>query len=300
MTWAKFDDGFYTHPKLASLGFYQLPCVGLHLLAITWSNATLTDGHIPRSQIFKLAGDIEMLVPSGKPWELVHPLVSSGMWDECDEHDDPAAKGPLCYVIHDFHVYNPSREEVLRDREALHEARAAAGKAGGVRSGEIRRSKHEANGEANTKQTTNQTRSPVPVPVKSIEVTESPNGDSSTRHEPSATGMVFDAWLATLPERTQRQLTTGRERTIRQRLRRFPLVDVMDAVRGWPNDPWEDRFSHNDLVILLRSDETCEKFRDLYRNGKPMPGRQHAQASELDAWLRNSGEQPIRVLGVGP
>ena len=174
MTWAKFDDQFYTHPKLAALGYYALPCVGLTVLATCWSSSTLTDGHIPRGQVFKLCGDLEMLLPSGKPWELVNEMVSVAMWDICADE----AHGE-CYVIHDYLDYNPSRLTVLAERDALHAVRSLAGRSGGRRSAEQRASKAEANAQAKLKQ--NPTPGPVPVPTVAKATTPNPQGGLSVR-----------------------------------------------------------------------------------------------------------------------
>ena len=117
MTWVRIDEQFYNHPKLAALGAYMLPCVGLHLLALCYCNTYLTDGLVPSGQIPRLAGDLRELLPDGQPWGLVDRLVAAGLWE-------PAEGG---YQIHDFLDYNPSRKEV----EVLRQERAQAGKAGG-------------------------------------------------------------------------------------------------------------------------------------------------------------------------
>lgn len=78
---------------------------------------------------------------------------------------------------------------------------------------------------------------------------------------------VFEAWCSTLPQGTSRELTQGRRAKIAARLRRYPVDDVADAVRGWTRDTWAERRRHNDITVLLRSDETCEAWRDAWRDG---------------------------------
>lgn len=92
MPWARIDDGLYDHPKLNDLGRYRLPCMGLYLLALSWSNRYLTDGHIPVEQVKRLGGTPK----------LAEMLVRAGLWDQL-------AKG---YRIHDFLDYNDSAEGV--------------------------------------------------------------------------------------------------------------------------------------------------------------------------------------------
>jgi hypothetical protein len=100
----------------------------------------------------------------------------------------------------------------------------------------------------------------------------SPNGESSVR-QANATRGIYENWLQSLPPGTKRELTDARARVIRARLKRYPPEDVMDAARGWVNDPWEERANQNDLTILLRNDQQCEKFRDLWRNGPANAGK---------------------------
>ena len=68
MPWARIDDNLYDHPKLLELGRYRLPCMGLYLVALSWSNRHLTDGYIPFDQVRHLGGTralAERLVGSG-------------------------------------------------------------------------------------------------------------------------------------------------------------------------------------------------------------------------------------------
>lgn len=156
MTWVRYDDKFHSHPKLARLEGYQLPCVGLHLLASSWSADHLTDGHVPRSQIFKLCGDLSDLLPSGQPWEIVNELLDAELFDECSEHG--TGEKISCYLVHDYLEYNPSREQVLAEREA----RRVAGQAGGQASAKARRL---ANGAPNAQAKSKQNSTPVPIPI---------------------------------------------------------------------------------------------------------------------------------------
>jgi uncharacterized phage protein (TIGR02220 family) len=124
VTWARFDENFYNHPKLALLDDLMLPCVGLQTLAICYCNHYLTDGFVPTAMVIRLAGDVTKLLPPGTPWMLVNSLIDAGMWEK--------AKGG--YKIHDYLDYNPSRAQVLEERAQ----RQAAGRAGGQASASAR------------------------------------------------------------------------------------------------------------------------------------------------------------------
>jgi hypothetical protein len=97
MAWGRIDDSLYDHPKVDELGRHRLPCMGLYVLAISWSNRYLTDGYIPVDRVKRLGG-----TPVLAEW-----LVRVGLWDK-------VAEG---YRIHDFFDYNDSAERV-RNRRA--------------------------------------------------------------------------------------------------------------------------------------------------------------------------------------
>lgn len=103
---------------------------------------------------------------------------------------------------------------------------------------------------------------------------------------------IFKTWQKTLPPGTSRTLTDERRKKIRARLKTYSVDDLLDAVRGWVNDPWPERVNQNDLTILLRSDEQCEKFRDLYRNGAPaLKAKQIApRENRIDADIQRIGD----------
>lgn len=180
MPWVRLDEEFPDHPKVVTAG----PLAGwLHVCALAYCNRHLTDGFVPHAQVGRLvnfAGIIDLDVdpgpmdardlPDASPYVLADRLVALGMWE----------KRQGGYVIHDFLDYQPSRAEI----EAQRKVKSEAGKAGGRRSGESRRSKaeadlkqtakqngsrtepepepdHEAKGQAKTK--------PVPVPVPSVD-----------------------------------------------------------------------------------------------------------------------------------
>lgn len=99
MAWAKFDDGFYDHPKVLGLDRkLELQCDGLHLKAVCWCSRHLTDGLVPKNIIPLLNGTTK----------LAQELVRVGIWEEAGDG----------YIIHDYLDYNPSKEKVLLERKA--------------------------------------------------------------------------------------------------------------------------------------------------------------------------------------
>lgn len=114
MAWARLDDGFADHPKVAALSDRAFR---LHVAALCQSARLALDGLID-------AGDVPRLVRGYRRSALTE-LVEAGLWHEpghrC-EHCAQPAKGAL--ILHDFLAYNPSKEQRERERaEALERKR---------------------------------------------------------------------------------------------------------------------------------------------------------------------------------
>jgi hypothetical protein len=112
MPWAKLDESFPDHPKVASIGDKAFR---LHVTAICYCARMLTDGEVPAHILQRI----------GATKRLTADLEAAGLWE-------PTSRGS--WVIHDFLEYNPSREQVEADRTK----RQAAGQAGGKASGQAR------------------------------------------------------------------------------------------------------------------------------------------------------------------
>lgn len=115
MTWLKLDDSFGDHPKIDALsdGAYRL-----HVQAMNYAARNLLDGRVPD-------GRPERLMQRFKRGYLVE-LERAGLWE----------RNGAGWMIHDFLVYNPSKEEVEERRKK----RAEAGAKGGKRSSKKRAS----------------------------------------------------------------------------------------------------------------------------------------------------------------
>lgn len=99
MTWFKVDDSFYDHPK-----FIDLPnaAIGLWAKCGAWCGKHLTDGVIPASQVKRFKGTTSQ----------INALVSERIWVE--ERDESGAK---VYRFHDWNEYQPTRKQVLKERQ---------------------------------------------------------------------------------------------------------------------------------------------------------------------------------------
>jgi hypothetical protein len=95
MPWGRLDDKFYSHPKILAVG---LAPAGLYSIGLSYSAAQLTDGHIPVSAVTNFTG-----------WKsAARRLVEGHLWE--------VAEGG--WRVHDYLDWNPSREQVLGERQA--------------------------------------------------------------------------------------------------------------------------------------------------------------------------------------
>lgn len=132
--WAKISDDFFRHPRTVAAG---RDARDLFLVSLAHCNEHLTDGFVASGYLRRLAADAEI----DNAQESAQRLVDVGYWEECDGG----------WMVHDFLDYNPSRAEVLAEREkaAVRKERWKNGARNGVRNA-------VPNGEG--------TPSPVPVP----------------------------------------------------------------------------------------------------------------------------------------
>jgi hypothetical protein len=114
MPWTRLDDLFAQHPKMQAAGPLGL---ALQTAALCYCNQYLTDGFVPRDVAAKLLrfDNIDLIDDSEHEhatrmnWQLVvDRLVAVGAWDTVEGG----------WSIHDFDKYQPTREQVLAEREA--------------------------------------------------------------------------------------------------------------------------------------------------------------------------------------
>lgn len=129
MSWFRIDDDASFHAKIVKAGN---EAYGAWCRAGAWCSKHDRTGFIPL--------DVAHLIAPAKVWAR---SMKAGLLDTSDGEG---------YQIHDFNQYNPTDEEL----ESRRESRRFAGRVGGTKSGEARRSKREASAslvrEANAKQ----------------------------------------------------------------------------------------------------------------------------------------------------
>lgn len=110
MTWARFDDQFPIHRKVAPLddATYRL-----HTEAVFWCSRNTTDGHI---------GADELATVSARASKArVAKLIERGLWHaapyECPSPKCPPTNG-AGWVVHDYLEYQPTKEKVKAELAA--------------------------------------------------------------------------------------------------------------------------------------------------------------------------------------
>ena len=115
MAWVRLDDQFAQHPKIKMAGPLGL---AMQVAALCYSNQYLTDGYIPEGAVPSLLhlDGISMNGWHGEmvggaddaTWQLiVDDLLDAKLW----------RKVTGGYRIHDYKEYQPSRKDVLAERE---------------------------------------------------------------------------------------------------------------------------------------------------------------------------------------
>ena len=227
MVWFKVDDRLPLNRKMAGV---SLAAVGLWVEGGSWASGAQTGGTIPK-QLLRL-----LHVESSE--KLADELVDAGLWE--DEGNQ--------WRIHDFFDYNPTAKEV----EDLKASRSKAGRSGGLKSGESRRSKREANREAKTKQNRSKPRSkneavPVPVPYISTNVDISPKPPSGVEsderqiREPSSEPTVeFTQFWSLYPNHDYEDAAVREFRRVRRR--RVSLVALLQGAQMLRDEHRDPRY----------------------------------------------------------
>lgn len=199
MAWVRLDDQFAEHPKMQAAGPLGRD---LQVSALCYANRNLTDGYIPRATARRLA-DIDDLPVTAQ--DVIDRLVQVGAWIK-------VAGG---YRIHDYTDYQPTKEQVLAEREQ----KQAAGRKGGLAAASKRRSRTtasatadatapaQADAQAERVAESKQKRSPVPVPTASKEAVTPPTPPAHDTTDEPSTALGGSATPPTqLPTRAQRVL----------------------------------------------------------------------------------------------
>ena len=113
MPWVRFDDQYPIHRKVDGL---TDAAFRLHTSAIFWCARNLTDGFVPEEDLDGVTARVRT------PSRFAAECVRRGVWHDA-RHRCPSQKcpGPVDgdgWMIHDYWEYQPSKEQVIREREA--------------------------------------------------------------------------------------------------------------------------------------------------------------------------------------
>ena len=168
MVWAKIDDAILDNAKIAQVGVFGF---AMHVAAITWCCRNLTDGFLPYGRVPCLLnfGDTsgEVITKLQRNFNAVPASIDklSDAWAECGDIDPYTVAEELVaaglwketqggFDLNDFLVYNPTKKQVLADRERGRQRAKASG------------DRRKASPEASAKlQHSFASSSPGPVPV---------------------------------------------------------------------------------------------------------------------------------------
>ena len=279
MPWGRVDDSLHGHPKVLRAG---LEAMGLWAVALSYVSQYLTDGVVPVEWVETLRGEPDA---RGRRryvgLRLAATLVRVGLWEGVNG---------VGWRFHDFLDHNPSASSVRADRAAKSAVRAEAGRLGGLKSGQARRSNGEANAEANAEAKRTPIPShPSPIPERSTEPRASASlperGDSAPlalapvtsgkpakklQHETPATLEVLEHWAAKSWHGRRPLLTPERHRRVAARLADgLSVADMKSAIDGAEKDPWimgtdpKSPRAYTGIETILRDVPQVERLRAL-------------------------------------
>jgi hypothetical protein len=99
MSWVRLDDNFFTNPKVLNVSNDSKL---QYLASLTQCSKHMTDGYLSRAAVRVVGALVDVDAD-----RCVAELVDAGLWHAGDGG----------YFVHDYLKYNPSREEVRRQRE---------------------------------------------------------------------------------------------------------------------------------------------------------------------------------------
>lgn len=240
MTWVRIDDHFDEHPKLAQVGPIGW---GVWLAGLAYCNRNLTDGFIPYSIAEGIGGNWTIRVPDENPendreqlWDIarasgmhgedmdtewiIERLIQAGLWEHCYGG----------YRVHDYDDYQPTKAEVMAQREQ----KAKAGRAGGLaarRAGAKADATADAQSPAIARGTAEVVAESKPVPVPK------PTPIFEVLSEVLGTGVVPDfmePWQL-YEERTRHKASQKVKDWLEDLHARFSRRELIAAMKATPN-----------------------------------------------------------------
>lgn len=279
VSWCRFDDGFWCHPKVIALSD---AAVGVFVKLCCYSSQQLTDG--------ALTGPVVAMLSMRSP-EALDELVTAGLLE----------RGDGGYQIHDYLDYNPSAREVKKARSVLSASRSKSGRSGArakwsqndssANSLKKDDGKTIANGMAKPWQ--NDGPVPVPVPNKNknpltpnggegrVSATETKTTTPSTptskpvkphkgtRKPSEQAGQVFAHWQRVMAH-PDAILDDRRQTKIESAIARYGEEKVLAAIDGCAASSWHMGANdkgpngrgkrYDSIELILRDAEHIEQF----------------------------------------
>ena len=125
MTWGKVDDKLHTHPKPEQA---KLEAMGLWVIALSHCCDSLTDGHVTRERVGKIADSARLgeklaaTLCRVKLWHLSDEPCSNA---DCEKYRRPGTG----FRFHDWENYQPTRARIEEERVRKQEAGKRGGEA---------------------------------------------------------------------------------------------------------------------------------------------------------------------------
>ena len=282
MPWVRIDDRFAQHPKVVAAGPLAM---AMQVAALGYCNRELTDGFIPRA-IARTLLDFQVEREDGRVWTMARTcgmqgddvdagwvitcLVGAGMWEEV----------PGGYEIHDYHDYQPSREQVLKEREQTRKRVE---------------SWRERNAVTNTVTNGSVTDAPVPVPVP-VPVPRKDVSKPTVSHPPDRGGysQAFESfWTSYGPTNGPKKpaYTAWKNLTERQR------VAAVEALPRWlASDKWCRGFKDYPQKYLNQRFWEADPEARREPNGQRPPGLSDEEAAAMVARVRALGAREEDVV----
>jgi len=111
--WVRFDDQFTIHRKVDGLSDAAFR---LHASAIFWSARNLTDGFVSQDELGGVTARVR--TPERFAAECVRREVWHDARTPCPSEKCPGPVDKDGWVIHNYWQYQPTKEQVIRDRKA--------------------------------------------------------------------------------------------------------------------------------------------------------------------------------------
>jgi len=256
--WARLDDAILDNPKIIEAGPLGF---ALHVAAITWCARNLTDGFIPKRKVASLLDLPSLQVSETTKVRVLHALTADDLATDLVHlnlwHDHGET-----YELHDYTVYNLTKEEVLARRERERNR--------------LRRKRHRRTQRV-ASNTAPSCAHPVPVPVPGEEIK---NLEEHTGLSPSEWGFP-DFWSAYPKKRHKPDALKAWKQVDADRMP-CPIRDGLERWKG--SDAWRRGFVEDPSTFLrqrqwedepaaARDDlETAHNLREIQR-GLDLVGR---------------------------